>query len=365
MSRLRWPLAFVATFALGSTAGVVVGMPALGTREVERLRATVSLLQQQVETLEARLRARESAVSRVQPGAAEPDVLRGTEITAGGRPPGRRVAADGGLERSAPRSSGVATRTLPDTTGLRTGSRTVGATPPTVELALDRFYQYLRTTSQGDGRERWRRARELAEELKGMGDTAAQALMRVLASGGDSEERRAAARLLGTLQAPQSLPVLQDILEREDDVLLRRAAAVGMRRLQTPESLPIMERMVLNPDEDRFVRLSAAYGLAEAGRLLGVTGLVQIFEETTADGRGRDIAFRALASLNDQRALPFMRQLVLSPVEPGYRLQAIRYLTAQGDQQALTALQFVMQSPNEQASIRDAAALAYAALGGK
>jgi HEAT repeat protein len=126
-----------------------------------------------------------------------------------------------------------------------------------------------------------------------------------------------------------------------------------------------MERLLANPGEDRLVRLSAAYGLAESGQPMGVTGLAKIFEEATADGRGREMAFRALASLKDERPLPFMRQVVASQVEPGYRLQAIRYLTAQGDQQALGSLQMVARSPTEQPSIRDAAAQAYTALGGK
>jgi len=56
---------------------------------------------------------------------------------------------------------------------------------------------------------------------------------------------------------------------------------------------------------------------------------------------------------------------VVSDVEPGYRLRAIQYLTAQGDRQSLGNLQMLMQSPTEQASIRDAAAQAYRALGGK
>jgi HEAT repeat protein len=124
-----------------------------------------------------------------------------------------------------------------------------------------------------------------------------------------------------------------------------------------------MERILAQPAEDRFVRLSAAYGLAESGRPLGVTALAQIFRESAADGRGRELAFRALTSLNDERSLPFMRQIVTSEAEPAYRLRAIRYLTAQGDQQALPALQALMQSPNEQPSIRDAAAQAHRAIG--
>jgi len=60
-----------------------------------------------------------------------------------------------------------------------------------------------------------------------------------------------------------------------------------------------------------------------------------------------------------------MRQVVASQAEPGYRLQAIRYLSSQGDQQALATLHVLMNSPSEQPSIRDAAAQAYTAIGGK
>ena len=48
-----------------------------------------------------------------------------------------------------------------------------------------------------------------------------------------------------------------------------------------------------------------------------------------------------------------------------YRLRAIKYVTTQGDRQALGALQAVMQSPAEQASIRDAAAHAYRVISGR
>ena len=60
-----------------------------------------------------------------------------------------------------------------------------------------------------------------------------------------------------------------------------------------------------------------------------------------------------------------MRQLVTSEVEVSYRLQAIRYLGAQGDGQALRALQQVMLSSNEQPSIRDAATQAHAEISGR
>jgi len=198
-----------------------------------------------------------------------------------------------------------------------------------------------------------------------MGEAGVEALMRVLASGGSTDERRAAASLLGELQAAQALPLLQGILSQDNDVLLRRAAASALRRLETPDSAPTLQALLGNPAEDRFVRMSAAYGLARLGHAEGVAGLTMIFAETTGDGRGRDVAFRSLASLNDERALPFMRQVAGSGAEPGYRLQAIRYLAAQGDRQALAILQQIMRTPAEQPSIRDAASLAYATIAGR
>jgi hypothetical protein len=351
MARLLWPLAVVAAFVVGwATAGVTGKTSA--SREAER---ETESLRQQVSTLHARLHARDEVAA---------DRMSATPAT----PPGRRGSAQGDASLTATvREERMVQELRARGAADRAASRaTPSSQPATVEAALDRFYRYLEATrGGGEGREGWRRARELLEELRGMGDAAGKALMQVLSAGNDSDERRAAARLLGSLQIPQSLPLLKDILEKDDDVLLRRAAASGLRQLQTPDSVPVMEHILANGGDDRFVRLSAAYGLAEAGRPLGVNGLVQIFNESAVDGRGRDMAFRALTSLNDERPVPFMRAVIASDAEPSYRLRAIQYVTAQSDHQSLPTLQVLMQSPTEQASIRDAAAQAYRTLGGR
>jgi hypothetical protein len=359
MGRVLWPLATVAAFVLGLAIGAMVWKDAPGQ--------TAARLQQHVDTLQARLRARdELAISR-QPAASN----AATGASATNASPAKRFVGVAIVDERTPAAGTARESTVvprPNGPVDRAPSSAVSrdtAGPPTVHAALDRFYRYLEATKGTEGRERWQQVRELTNELRGMGEVAGQALMHVLATGTDSDERRAAARLLGTLQVPQALPLLRDVIDKDGDLLLRRAAAAGLRQLQTPDSIPVMERILVNPAEDRFVRLSAASGLADSGRPLGVAGLAHIFEESNADGRGREIAFRALASLNDDRPLPFMRQLVTSQAEPAYRLRAIRYLTTQGDRQALAALQQVMHAPNEQPSIRDAAAQAYTALGGR
>ena len=360
MRRVLRPAALIVTFLLGWAAAGVTRYTPWTPSEIAALRQTLSRQQQQVATLQARLHVRESldyARSSSAESASSPAPTRTSDA----------LSASVGGPRAVPESrsaGGAPVATRPPSTA----PKATPSTPQTMEAALDRFYKYLEATSggsAGEGRERWQRARQLVEDLRAMGDVGAQALMSVLTGGTDSEERRAAARLLGQLQVPQSLPTLKDIIERDDDILLRRAAAAGMRQLQTPESIPVMERILANPNEDRFVRLSMAYGLAEAGQAQGVAGLTQIFVESTSDGRGRDMAFRALAALDDDRALPFMRSVVASQSEPSYRLRAIRYLTAQGDQQSLGTLQALMNSPSEQPSIRDAAAHAYRVIGGR
>jgi hypothetical protein len=367
-------MVLVLTFVVGWAAAGVVRQVLPAVPEVEQLQATVTGLQQQVATLQARLRARDNLAAAKQSGATEQGGAPAAGASSSARASSRTsflgvaVTETPSPTESLARGSGATSpRGAPqaDRAAPRPDSRPTAGPPPTVETALERFYKYLEATSGGEGRGGWQRARELIDDLRGMGDVAAQALMHVLAAGSDSDERRAAARLLGTLQVPQSLPLLKDILEKDDDVLLRRAAASGLRQLQTPESIPVMERILSNPGEDRMVRLSAAYGLAESGKTQGVNGLAYIFQESSADGRGREMAFRALTSLNDERPLPFMRQIVTSDAEPAYRLRAIKYVTAQGDRQALGALQVVMQSPTEQASIRDAASQAYRVISGR
>jgi HEAT repeat protein len=370
MGRLFWPLALAVTFLAGWAVGGVARKEPSAGQDADRPEVKVSRLQQQVSLLQSRLRARQDVSAARQPGMSKHDVVSAAAYAETTAPTGPVVAGAGTIEQTpvdgSPGSPAAESRSAPiDPASSRPASRGAIATAPTVETALDRFYRYLEAMNASGGRERWQQAREMVNDLRGMGDVAAQALMQVLASGNDSEERRTAARLLGTLQAAPSLPLLKDTIEREDDVLLRRAAASALRQLQTPESVPVMERILRDPGEDRFVRLSAAAGLAQSGRPAGVLGLAQIFEESNADGRGRESAFRALASLKDERPLPFMRQIVTSQAEPAYRLQAIRYLTAHGDQQALGALQVVMNAPKEQPSIRDAAAQAYTAINAK
>jgi hypothetical protein len=212
VGRFAWPLALVVTFFAGLAVAGIAWKASSTTHEVDRLRDTVSRLQQQVSTLQARLRARESApVSRQYGATASTEAFEETSAGPGARPSGRIAtlrerpsqgrAAAGADDAGAQGGSRAAGATS------RSGSRATTAAPPTVELALERFYQYLDAASGAEGRERWQRMRELVDDLRAMGDAGAQALLTVLASGGDSDERRAAARLLGQLQAPQSLPV--------------------------------------------------------------------------------------------------------------------------------------------------------------
>jgi len=356
MRHFLWPLGVVVAFGLGLAAASLYPDRHSTAPSAEDAQALVRRLQMQVSTLQARLRVTEtrSAGQRLDTAgqaSASLDPRQASSIEGSTRPvrSGRR----GGPPQGEPQD---------DLSSPARVAKAAAAGPATVDGALDRFYRFLGDASGATGPARWRQSRELIADLKAMGDAGTQALARVLASGSSSEERRTAAQLLGEMQDPRALPLLQDVLDRDGDVLLRRSAAGALRRLESPDTIPVLNTLLANPTDDRFVRMSAAYGLAQMGQPQGVNGLMQIFDEANADGRGRDMAFRALNSLNDERSLPFMRQVAASGGELSYRLQAIKFLTAQGDQQSLPALQQIMQSPTEQPSIRDAATQAYAAI---
>jgi HEAT repeat protein len=346
MSRLFWPLGIVAAFGIGVVAGTSVGRaPSVGVDD-GRLPAASGRSEPQAQARPDQPRdgSGRAAGLHERPSAAAMSLWVMPTM-------GRQATAD---ERLASSVDGAAA-----SNGRPQGAR-AATPPPTVEAALERFYRYL---DESDGaRGRWWQGREAIEDLKAMGAAGIEALLRVLSNADSLDERRAAASLLGALQDKRALPLLQQVMDEEPDVLLRRAAAQALRRIQSPDTIPTLETLMARPGEDRFVRLSAAIGLANLGTPGGVIGLAQIFEEANADGRGRDFAFRAMAALNDERPLPFMRGLLTSPIELSYRLQAIRFVALQGDQQSLPLLRLVMDSPAEQRSIREAAAQAYAAI---
>ncbi len=90
--------------------------------------------------------------------------------------------------------------------------------------------------------------------------------------------------------------------------------------------------------------------------------MLEIFAEAVDDGRARFRAFRALTSLNDAMAMPLMRQLAASDSDVSYRIRAVRFLGRNGNQDDLSLLQQVLESQNEQPSVKEAAQNALAEL---
>jgi len=355
MGRFSWPLGVALAFALGLAAGELARGVVARSPDAERLQAVVDRQELQIQALEARIRSDQSRMlGRASVGGGRWEDARPASVTM--VDPAQRSGRRG--RGGSPQGESQDDLTPP----ARRPRAAVASSAATVDTALQRIQKFFDGTSGLAGGARWQQQRELLNDLRGMGEPAVDALMRMLASAQTSDERRVAAQLLGDLQAARAVPVLQGILDQDSDVLLRRAAASALRRLDSPDTVPIMQTLLSDPGEDRFVRLSAAFGLAQLGSPQGVAGLTMIFDEANADGRGRDGAFRAMLSLNDDRAVPFMRQVASSQAEPNLRVQAINFLATQGDKQALPALQQIMQTPTEQPSIKDAATQAFASI---
>src|SRR5262245_19597681 len=184
MRRLIWLSAVLVAFAVGSAAG---GFFRSGA-EVRRLQALVERQELQLSTLQARLRVREApgpranSVSQSAPGPVEEARL--TSLPAGATD----ADPSSGPQRVPQRTAGAQRSDPPKDSGSPGSSGGVApSTPPTVQAALDRFYRFLEEAS-GSGPARWTRTREVAADLRSMGDAGIEALMRVLGSGTSADE---------------------------------------------------------------------------------------------------------------------------------------------------------------------------------
>jgi hypothetical protein len=135
MRRLLWALALVITFFAGWAASRT------GVQEVDQLRDTVSRLRQQVNTLEARLRARDE-LATVRPIGAITGAPS-ADSRAGGGSAGRfltgAVTEERMVAESVPGRAGAAVPPQADRTSSRPGSRGTAVGASSVEAALDRF----------------------------------------------------------------------------------------------------------------------------------------------------------------------------------------------------------------------------------
>lgn len=353
MRRLLQMTTYFMVFAAGVATLLIWNIPV--QRETAELQAVVDELQRQNKALQIQIRTQQAelATLRKRPLVAplatiEPALAHGFDALS---PSGKSPEPTRGA--MAERSTDNEDKADADEEKMP---------PVTEETAVARLHQFLEDTAGMRRRERRKYMKNLVEELREMGEPAVTVLLQSLEEGANVRERRLAARLLGALQDPAALPALQNVLAGDEDIRMRRAAARSLRLLQMPESIPALEAVLNNPQDDRFVRIHAAYGLAQLGEPQGVNGLVDIFNETVDDGRGRIRAFRALTSLNDAAALPLIREIATSESDVSYRVRAVRFLGRNGNQEDLALLQQVLAARNEQPSVVEAAQNAYTAL---
>ena len=353
MSRILQMTTYFVILAVGVTTGWTLSN--WGQREAAELQSAVDESYRQIEVLQTQIlnQQAELATLRQRP-LVGPVALKGPALETGSDAPSQsKQSPDPSREALAEQSTDDEDK--PDADGKK-------LSPATQETALVRLDQFFEDIAGMRRRERRQHRRSLVEELREMGEPAAAALLQLLEEGATMRERRWAMRLLGELRDPIALPALQNVLGEDEDVRMRRNAARNLRRLQMHESIPALEYALNNPQEDRFVRIQAARGLAELGEPQGVEGLLEIFAEAVDDGRARFRAFRALTSLNDATAMPLMRQLAASDSDVSYRIRAVRFLGRNGNQDDLSLLQQVLESQNEQPSVKEAAQNALAEL---
>lgn len=144
-----------------------------------------------------------------------------------------------------------------------------------------------------------RRAETAASQLASHGAVAIPALRHLLASA-DPETRWWALRSLAEISHPQVPPLLLPSLH-DPDPAVRQCAALALRQQPTPQAVPDLISCLDN--EDRLLAHLAADALVAAGPE-AVPPLLDLMEKGSQ--RSRLEAVRALALLEDQRAIPVL-----------------------------------------------------------
>ena len=161
-----------------------------------------------VDTAESRL-ARQSSQNAVAQRGHQPNVSASSpELPRGGV--GATAEDTGGLA-----SLNVVAPAAPPATSTVTSRQPASV----IQVVAGRFRRYLELTKAADRPEQSEHARELVQDLRAMGVAPASVLLDLLLTATDLEDRRAAARLLGALQAAEAVPAFKHILETGDDVV--------------------------------------------------------------------------------------------------------------------------------------------------
>ena len=319
--------------------------------QVAKLSEELNLLRvEQVQTRRARLthRAPAANVASAQEAAIEP---RGRPTTLAAMNP--TAASPDNASNATPPSSAAAPNIAPLSEEER------------VQQARASLADYLERTEGRSIGARMRQGRRLLEQLREMGDAGTLALLHTLEEGTSSRERQVAAALLGGMQdLDVALPVLNEIITSEADVMVRRGAARGLRIMDSYEAVPSLNRLAENPGEDRFVRYNAAIGLARLDEPQGVEHLVGIYNEaSSSDGSGRYITFRALTRLDDPAALPAMRLAAGPENDISYRVGALKFIARHGTEDDVPLVQAALNEPSKQPAVLEAARDALRSLG--
>ena len=345
MGRILQMTTYVMIWAVGVATGLIWNIHA--HPEVANLHAVVDESHHQIKALQAQILTQQAELAALRPRSLVASLTMNEQTLVPGP------------DASSPEPSREASVEQPAENDDKTDADEEETPPATVETALTRLHQFFEDIAGMRRRARRQHRRSLVEKLREMGEPAVTALLHLLEEGATLREQRWAMRFLGALRDPLALPALRNVLDLDEDVKMRLNAAKSLRRLQMPESIPSLEFALNNPQEDRFVRIQAAQGLAQLGESQGFNGLLDIYAEAVDDGRARFSAFRALISLNDAAALPLMRQLAVSESDVSYRIKAVRFLGRNGNHEDFSLLQKVLESQNEQPSVVEAAQNAY------
>ena len=238
----------------------------------------------------------------------------------------------------------------PSTIGETEDSATSGE--PNFDVAMELLAQIEEALEDGNAEA----LKLLAEPMALQAEFVVPELVGLLESADSLFAKENLARLLGATLDPEALPVVQDLLQNEENSEVRTAAIQALGQIPDASSVPILEAEFSRDSDSPMPPSLAASSLGKIDTPEAVSAL----KNEVAVGTNRMVqsfALRALAELKDPDLIPFFLDQAqrTEGASERFRKSAIDAIGQTGDESAIRQLEAIVSSEEQSQSIRESA----------
>ena len=174
----------------------------------------------------------------------------------------------------------------------------------------------------------------IARALAASGDNQGFVYLQAKLNDEEEQARDAVAGLLGTLDDPRALPLLQKAFQSDPSVMVRTTAAASLAHFKDPRGLPLLQQAL--DDVDFRIRLGASIAFSRMD--YGTAKPLVIKALSSEDPLVRTNAFKVIGDADDMSVAPLVAEAIGRETDRYVKAQALGTLGRIGDRQMIPLL---------------------------